>query len=306
MAEPLTQSKETDSSPNTAPTPHTTPKGKKRKVSSLILLALCFISLIWASFVEPRLLTVTHLDVPVQEWKGTENEYTIVLLTDFHAGSSKSEEKRLSRIVKKVEDLSPDRILLLGDYCKGATMQTTMPPEKIGKLLAPLVDIAETDAVLGNHDDHCKFEVIDALTNAGIRVLEKESILVLKDGMPLQFSGTLDYTNYPKSSIAAIPERKSTAIPHILLTHSPDIFPKVPENKVSLIVAGHTHGGQICLPGGFPIITSSNYGWKYAYGFIKDDHGRQMIVSRGLGTSLLPLRFFCPPEIMVLHLKPAK
>ena len=87
----------------------------------------------------------------------------------------------------------------------------------------------------------------------------------------------------------------------ILLTHSPDIFPQVP-NTVTLTLAGHTPGGQIVFWGMEPLLVPSAYGKKYAYGF-KQENGKNLYVSKGLGTSILPLRFNCKPEIVVIEIE---
>src|ERR687883_436152 len=85
--------------------------------------------------------------------------------------------------------------------------------------------------------------------------------------------------------------------PAILLAHEPDIFPKVPA-RVALTLSGHTHGGQVRLPG-VPLVVPSNYGARYAHGHVVED-GRHLVVSAGLGTSGLPVRFGVPPEIVLV------
>ena len=87
--------------------------------------------------------------------------------------------------------------------------------------------------------------------------------------------------------------------PVILLTHSPDIFPKVPK-EVNLTLSGHVHGGQVRLPLLGAIIVPSKYGDKYSYGLIKEDN-KKMIVTSGIGTSILNVRFNCIPEIVVIE-----
>ena len=87
--------------------------------------------------------------------------------------------------------------------------------------------------------------------------------------------------------------------PVILMAHEPDIFPKVPE-RVALTLSGHTHGGQINLFGWRPIVPS-DYGQRYAYGHIVEGE-RDLIVSGGLGCSILPIRFLSPPEILIVEL----
>ena len=87
--------------------------------------------------------------------------------------------------------------------------------------------------------------------------------------------------------------------PVILLTHAPDMFPKVPKS-VNLTLAGHTHGGQIRLPFIGAIFTASKYFNRYVMGLI-DENGRKMIVTRGLGVSIIPVRFNCLPELTVIE-----
>ena len=86
--------------------------------------------------------------------------------------------------------------------------------------------------------------------------------------------------------------------PRILLTHSPDVFPLVTE-EITLALAGHTHGGQIVFPFNIPIIVPSKYGKKYAKGLICENN-KKIFITKGLGTSILPLRFCCIPEIVLI------
>jgi len=91
--------------------------------------------------------------------------------------------------------------------------------------------------------------------------------------------------------------------PVIVITHSPDIFPRVPA-RVSLTLAGHTHGGQVYLAGLGRLIVPSRYGQRYASGHIRES-GRDLYVTTGVGTSIIPVRFRVTPEIVVLNLTPA-
>ena len=97
-------------------------------------------------------------------------------------------------------------------------------------------------------------------------------------------------------ALEAIPLGAAT----VLFTHNPDVFPEVPR-RVALTIAGHTHGGQVYLPGvGRPIVPSA-YGERFAIGHIVEE-GRHLFVSPGLGTSILPIRFLVPPEVSILTL----
>ena len=171
-----------------------------------------------------------------------------------------------------------------------------MPPEKIAAELRKLQAQNGIFAVLGNHDWYLDGEKVrQALQQAGIPVLENENISLQTGRGELTIAGAADYT-------MRIPDLEKTLkgahAPVLLVTHSPDIFPQVPKN-VMLTLAGHTHGGQVAVPFIGPLLIPSDFGRRYAGGLIEED-GKKMIVGRGLGTSLLPVRFNCPPEIVII------
>jgi predicted MPP superfamily phosphohydrolase len=102
-----------------------------------------------------------------------------------------------------------------------------------------------------------------------------------------------------KHDVQAALQEVPESAPVIVFTHNPDVFPDIPR-RVSLTIAGHTHGGQVYIPGvGRPVVPS-RYGQRFAIGHIEEDE-RHLIVSSGLGTSILPVRFLVPPEISILR-----
>jgi predicted MPP superfamily phosphohydrolase len=168
---------------------------------------------------------------------------------------------------------------------------------EMGKLRAPLGTIA----VLGNHDWWNDGERITrALRQAGLTVLENEARRIEYGGKSFWVAGVADmWTRKP--DIAGSLAQVNSDDPVILITHNPDIFPDVPP-RVSLTLAGHTHGGQVNLPFiGRPIVPS-NFGQRYASGHVVED-GRHLFVSDGIGTSIIPVRFRVPPEIVILTLR---
>lgn len=265
----------------------------------LILLPLvlagagCFI---YARFIEPNFLTVTTLHVDVPEWSRHEKPLRIVFAADFHIRPN--EENRLDRTVKAIIGQKPDLIILGGDFCAGHKRSTSLPIEKIAAKLAELTDAAPVFTVLGNHDAYYGSARVDrALRKAGIKRLERKNFFLHFDGKQLQLAGVPDASRN-RVRKTDIPARASEDIPEIIVTHSPDAITKIP-GDVSLTLAGHTHGGQINLPGLNPQAT--DIGNDYDHGDL-DYEGKHLIVTRGLGTSILPLRFLCPPEIMVIEL----
>ena len=246
----------------------------------LILITLLFI---WSFFIEPNLLVVKNYI-----FKELGNK-KIVFVSDFHI--AKNERKRLQKIVNTINEIEPDLVLSGGDFIKGHDGKYTLPIEEqvkeFKKIKAPMI------TVLGNHD--CKFDkarVRNVLQTSGIIVLENSNTKF--EG--LSIAGVEDIqTGFPDVEMALI----GTKHPTILLSHSPDIYYDVHE-KVELILAGHLHGGQIYLPFIGALNLPSKYGNKLVRGLIEDTHNK-MLVTKGLGTSILPIRFGAVPEIIVIN-----
>jgi uncharacterized protein len=155
--------------------------------------------------------------------------------------------------------------------------------------------------VLGNHDWWNDGErITKALRQAGLTVLENEARRIEYGGGSFWVAGVADmWTRKP--DIAGSLAQVNSDDPVILITHNPDIFPDVPP-RVSLTLAGHTHGGQVNLPFiGRPVVPS-NFGERYASGHVVED-GRHLFVGDGIGTSIIPVRFRVPPAIVILMLR---
>jgi predicted MPP superfamily phosphohydrolase len=138
------------------------------------------------------------------------------------------------------------------------------------------------------------------LEHNGIKVLENESAQLDVRGTSLWLVGFADLWTRPQriaDAVAKVPEGQ----PLIGLTHNPDIFPNVPE-RVQLLLAGHTHGGQVRLPILGPVIESSDYGDRWVRGHVFEGN-HHLFVTTGIGTSIVPIRFGLPPEIVLLTLK---
>lgn len=246
----------------------------------LIVLILLFV---WSYFIEPNLLVVKKYKI--KELGNTK----IVFVSDFHI--AKNETKRLRKIVELINNQNPDLVLSGGDYIKGHDGKNTLSIEEQARELKNIQ--APVISVLGNHDGwYDKERVKKTLEENGIIVLENSGT---KFGN-IFISGVEDLqTGFPDVSLAL----KNTEGPTILLSHSPDIYYDVKE-RVELILAGHVHGGQVCIPFLGAVIVPSVYGTKFAGGLINET-GNKMIITKGLGTSILPLRFCSIPEIVVIN-----
>jgi predicted MPP superfamily phosphohydrolase len=156
--------------------------------------------------------------------------------------------------------------------------------------------------VLGNHDHHTDPAAITrALEGAGIPVLSNTATRLRRRGEPIWLVGTDDpATNHADlgRALARVPKGAF----RLVLSHSPDVAWSFPEDGVDLALTGHTHGGQICLPGGQAIVASTSLGTDFAGGVFRW-RGATLLVNRGLGVVSVPLRTFCPPEIAHLTLR---
>lgn len=236
----------------------------------------------------------------------------IAALADLHASRIWMTSDRIKKIVAQTNALKPDVIVLLGDFVSGFELArwTELPAPAwcapLSRLSAPL----GTFAVLGNHDCWRGGEIIrDSLEKAGIPVLHNVAARFRTEagarfwlaGLGAQHARKLGRGRFEgQDDLDGTMEQIDGGMdPVILLAHEPDIFPQVPD-RVDLTLSGHTHGGQVRFPlVGAPYVPS-RYGQRYAYGH-RQESGRQLIVSGGLGCTGLPLRFGVAPEIVLVE-----
>jgi uncharacterized protein len=278
-----------------------------------------FLTGTYAFAIEPgfRLNTTVYAFTPPRWTPGL--KLRVVMLADPHCAEPYMSLARWKRIIAAANALKPDVHLLLGDYVAGNYWHTaTVPVAQIADAAAALTSPIGTFGICGNHDwwDDLSAQRLKqgpclaekAFVAAGIPMLENKAVRLEKDGKPFWISGTSSLvamrTRYQGRflSQARIEEALSQVTddaPIIHMAHEPDLFIKIPE-RVSLTVSGHTHGGQVRLLGYSPMVPSS-YGNRFSYGHVVED-GRHLVVSGGLGCSILPVRFGMPPEIVVLEL----
>lgn len=228
----------------------------------------------------------------------------VAVASDLHVGSPYETVEHLKTVVDRINATNPDLICLLGDFVTADALGGNVEPEELTAELSRLRAPAGVAAVLGNHD-HAKgsHRMHDALTRAGIRVLEDTAVSIVTPSGPLWIAGVSDFWSSKHDVKRALGSIPSGGTPIIVITHNPDIFPEIPK-RVLLTLAGHTHGGQVRLPLiGSPIVPS-RYGQRYVMGHIQED-GRDLFVTTGVGTSGIPVRFGVPPVISVLTISRA-
>jgi uncharacterized protein len=231
---------------------------------------------------------------------------TITVIADLHAGGPNMGVERIRAIVDTANGLQSDIVVLLGDYFATHRFVNPVVPHPVWAAeLKRLRARFGVWAILGNHDWWYDIAgVRKALADVNIPILENQVVPLGEAGNRFWLAGLGDqiahrisHNNFRgEDDLPGTLARVRNDDPIILLAHEPDIFPKVPD-KVALTLAGHTHGGQIRIPLIWPWLVPSAYGARYAYGHIVEDQ-RQMIVSGGLGTSIVPLRLGVPPEIV--------
>lgn len=246
---------------------------------------------------------------------------TIAVLADIHVGEPYMPASRVEEIVEATNALGADLVVLLGDYVAGHRFMTRqVGMAEIAPILARLRAPLGVFSILGNHDwwddltaqrEH-KGPIIAAraLRDVGIPVLENDVVRLKKGEQPFWVAGLGDQIAFVQApgrykGVDDLPgtlAKVDDGAPVILLAHEPDIFPQVPP-RVALTLSGHTHGGQVRLFGYSPLVPSK-YGNRYAYGHVVEE-GRHLVVSGGLGTSILPVRFGVPPEILLVELGPS-
>jgi len=257
---------------------------------------------LWAFWLEPASLSVLEERVSLR-WPA-DRSLRIAVLSDLHVGSPFNGLAKVRDTVDRTNAAQPDLICILGDFViQGVVGGRFVAPEEIAAELKNLRAPAGVVAVLGNHDgwfDHDR--VRNALERNGIRVVEDTAARLNTPAGPLWVAGISDLYTGRHDLKAAMAAVEDDGAPVILLMHNPDLFPQVPD-RVTLTLAGHTHGGQVRLPFiGRPVVPSE-FGQRFAAGHVIEG-GRHLYVSTGVGTSILPVRFRVPPVVAMLTLVP--
>jgi predicted MPP superfamily phosphohydrolase len=277
---------------------------KRLRISLLTILLSVSSAIGWGFFIEPNRLVLRHEVITIDRWPSGLSGLKIAVLSDLHIGSAFIDNDKVRLIVERTNQLQPDLIVILGDYITsdGRTSHR-VEPEVFGPLLKDLHAPFGVYSVLGNHDWwYNGYKVRRDLEANGIKILENEVVRLDVRGTPLWLAGLADlWTRVQRveQTIAQVPDGETV----IALTHNPDIFPQLPQ-RVPLMLAGHTHGGQVRLPFIGSVVEASRFGERYEVGHVFEN-GHHLFVTTGIGTSIVPVRFGVPPEIVLLEVKTA-
>lgn len=224
---------------------------------------------------------------------------TIALLSDIHPAEPTMPPSRLARIVRQVNALRPDVIVVAGDFVSDPGIGLRPYPlaasvAPLGRLRAPL----GVYAVTGNHDyrrDDARIR--REVARRGLTILNRYARRV----GPLAMAG-LDFPHFGDPSLStALATMRRLGGARVLVSHIPDPFVRLPANT-GLMLAAHTHCGQVRLFGWAPV-TATHLPQRYACGLVRE-HGNTLIVTAGLGTSIIPVRFGARPDIWLIEVRP--
>lgn len=269
-------------------------------IFSLILFVLALVAA-YSYYIEPNRLVVREENLKIPNWSANLDGFKVVAISDIHGGSNYITEDKLRELVELANAQKPDLIVLLGDFVSqksGKNSELKMPSETIAANLKGFQANYGVYAIIGNHDwwfnekkMRGEFEAV------GIKVLDNEVAPIQVGDETVYIWGIEDYwkkRKIPTDAFERIPVKENI----VAITHNPDSLLKAP-NEISLMLAGHSHGGQVIFPfyGGYPFVNDR----RFMSGEAVVD-GKHVFVTTGVGTSGPPVRFGVPPEIAVLNL----
>ncbi len=239
-------------------------------------------------------IIINHVDIKIHDLPQSLDGYRILHLTDLHLDFITGIE---NKVCEKIKTIACDLCVLTGDYragTKGAFNNIMEPLQKI-------IDTVQTKdgiyAVLGNHDTYAMAEGLEKM---GIRFLANESIVIPRGEDQIVLTG-VDDPHYYFTEQARLALQNEFEGFKVALVHTPELYDWAAENNYRLYLCGHTHGGQVCLPGGIPIVTHLDAGKRFYRGLWKysDLTG---YTNQGSGTVCIPVRFFTQSEIALITL----
>lgn len=253
--------------------------------------ALKLSGLYWRARKNAERVTVRRNELKFSALPGSFDGYIILHLSDLHVEMS---EAAMRHLITLVDGMSYDLCVLTGDYRANTFGPFDAALEGVAKVRAHLRQ--PIFGVLGNHDT---IQMVPALETMGVRMLLNEWEVLTRGGERIHLAGIDDAHFYKVDNI----EKAASQIPQdefsILLSHTPEIYRQAAHANFNLMLCGHTHGGQLCLPGSIPIkleaVVPRRMGagaWRY--------HDMSGYTSRGAGSSVVAVRLNCPPEI-TLH-----
>jgi len=264
----------------------------------LILIFFLILAGIWGFFIEPKKIKTEKISFKIKNLPSPFKGFKIVHLSDFHSSKFGQKENKVLKILNK---LKADLILITGDVI-GRRTKDLESCQKFWKELSKNYT-GKIFGVYGNHDHrNRKFgELTELLRENKIDFLDNASRKIEKDGESIYLLG-VDDPHLGYDDIEKVMEGLAENVPKILLAHSPEIFRKIKEKNIDLVLVGHTHGGQIDIPFLSNFALPLKYDKKYKKGFFKEGF-TFLYVNRGIGETFCPIRINAFPEITLIQLE---
>ena len=240
---------------------------------------------------ERHRIGLTRATLPVSGLPPALDGLRIALLTDIHHSQLVGADD-VTKAVDLARAEQPDLIVLGGDYVTFGDRAFVGP---VADLLAPLHAPHGVFAILGNHDDDKDMPA--ALARKGFTVLKDQRTRIMVRGEALEIAGIRFWTRRPAEMTRVLRDAKDTVL---LLAHDPRRLTEASELNIPVVLSGHTHGGQVLLPGVGAVAKAARFPILYGTGHRENT---SIFVSRGIGTVYVPVRFNCPPEVALITLQ---
>ena len=234
----------------------------------------------------------------VPGWPAALAGFRLVHVSDLHCRTGW--QTAYDELADRLDRAEPDLLVVTGDVVDDMYRPNTCVPtaRRVLDLLHARLGVY---GQFGNHDRNLR---PSAFAGTPLQLIDGRRVLVDADGHPIELIATPGPmpSDMPDTFGPSLPPRRP-GVPRVILSHYPDHLRKLRAARPDLLLAGHTHGGQMCLPGGWPILRHDSYPWYRRSGVSRV--GRTwLVVSRGLGFSTAPVRLFCPAEVVELRLVP--
>ena len=237
-----------------------------------------------------------HIELEFKNLPAAFDGTVILFISDLHIEAIEGLD---TKVIEAVGSNHYDMCILGGDYSLDHGDKNKKAQVLIERIVDSIKTRSDVFAVLGNHD---RFSMAQALASFGVKVLNNDNVCLEKGGERIYIVGVDDCHYFGADDLeSAVGGIESDAF-KILVSHSPEIYKSADDHGIDLLLSGHTHGGQICLPNGAVVVEGASVPYKIAKGKWVYN-GLTGYTSRGAGSSCVPARFFCPPEVSFITLK---
>ncbi|WP_321385256.1 metallophosphoesterase [uncultured Enterococcus sp.] len=269
---------------------------KKLILICISLLALGGCLAAYGFFIEPKRLTIKHFELG--ENTTEQNTVRLIQLSDIHLQKAYTTEQ-LKKIVTAVNQEKPDIVVFTGDLFDNYA--TYGPADETIELLSQIEAPLGKYAIWGNHDygGGAVNVYAEVMAGSGFQLLENSGQLIELTNQKKLYLAGIDDSLFGNPSIEAAMTNRTEEAYSVLLSHEPDVVDSAADLDVSLVLSGHSHGGQVNIPF-FPVTTA--LAEKYISGFYSLGSDSQLYVNTGLGTTMIPVRIGVPPQIAVFDL----